>query len=76
MTPDKIDRTFISMFSKFIVCVNVLIIKVCAMYMSASYDDLADKYVSSNYGWLVVCHDGLNFVIKHFFDVLMYSIDL
>jgi hypothetical protein len=57
MTPGKIDHTLISMFSKFTMCVNTLIVKARAMYMSASYDELVDKYVGSSHGWLMVCHD-------------------
>jgi hypothetical protein len=34
MTPSKINRALISMFSKFTVCVNMLIVKACTMYMS------------------------------------------
>jgi hypothetical protein len=55
MTLDKIDRAFISILSKFTMCVNMLIIKAHAMYMSVSYDELADEYVGSSCGWLVVC---------------------
>jgi hypothetical protein len=50
MMLDKIHHVLISMFSKFIVCVNTLIIKVCAMYMPASYDELANEYTGYNYG--------------------------
>jgi hypothetical protein len=31
---------------------------VRAMYMLVGYDELADEYAGSSYGWLVVCHDG------------------
>jgi hypothetical protein len=72
MMLDKIGCTLISMFSKFTMCVNVLIVKVRAMYMSASYDKLADEYAGSNYGCFVVCHDGWDFVIKQFFGVSVY----
>ncbi|CAK9875191.1 unnamed protein product [Sphagnum jensenii] len=72
MTPGKINCTLISMFSKFTVCVNVFIVKARAMYMPASYDKLAVEYTGSSYGWLVVCHDGWDFVIKEFFDDSMY----
>ncbi len=58
MTPDKINCALISMFSKFTVCVNMLIVKAHAMYMPIGYDELVDEYISSNCGWLVVCHDG------------------
>jgi hypothetical protein len=58
MTPGKIDRALISMFSKFIMCVNTLIIKVRAMYMPAGYNELVDEYAGCSHGWLVVCHDG------------------
>jgi hypothetical protein len=58
MTSSKIDRALISMFSKFTVCVNVLIVKACTMYMLAGYEELINKYAGSNCGWLVVCHDG------------------
>jgi hypothetical protein len=64
MTASKIYRAFISMFSKFTVCVKALIVKAHAMYMPASYDELVDKYAGSSYGWLVVCHDGLDSIIK------------
>jgi hypothetical protein len=50
MTSGKIDRALISMFSKFTVCVNVLIIKACTKYMSASYNELVNKYAGSSYG--------------------------
>jgi TusA-related sulfurtransferase len=50
MTPGKIDRALISMFSKFTVCVNTFIVKARAMYMLANYDELANKYVGSSYG--------------------------
>ncbi len=53
MTPGKINRALISMFSKFTVCV-----KARAMYMPAGYDELVDEYAGSSCGWLVVCHDG------------------
>ncbi len=46
------------------------------MYMSANYDKFIDKYTNSSYGWLVVCHNGWDFVIKQFFDVSMYWINL
>jgi hypothetical protein len=46
------------MFSKFTVCVNMLIVKARAMYMPTGYDELVDEYTGSNCGWLVVCHDG------------------
>jgi hypothetical protein len=58
MTPGKINRALISMFSKFTVCVKALIVKVRAMYMPAGYDELVDEYAGSSCGWLVVCHDG------------------
>jgi hypothetical protein len=58
MTPGKIDHTFISMLSKFTMCINVLIVKARAMYMLVDYDKLVDKYTSSSCGWLVVYHDG------------------
>jgi len=50
MTPDKINCALISMFSKFTVCVNVLIVKVRAMYMPIGYDTLVDEYVGPNCG--------------------------
>jgi len=58
MIPGKINRALISMFSKFTMCVKALIVKACAMYMPAGYDELVDEYVGSSCGWLVVCHDG------------------
>jgi hypothetical protein len=58
MTPGKINRALISMFSKLTVSVKALIVKACAMYMSVDYHKLVDKFVGSNCGWLVVCHDG------------------
>jgi hypothetical protein len=58
MTPDKIDHALISMFSKFTVCINALIVKAWAMYIPADYNELVDEYTASSYGWLVVCHDG------------------
>jgi hypothetical protein len=64
MTPDKIDRAFISMFSKFIVCVNMLIVNACAMYMLTSYDEFANELTNSSCDWLVVCHDGWDSIIK------------
>jgi hypothetical protein len=64
MTPSKMDRPFIYMFSKFTVCVNALIIKARAMYMPANYNELANEYASSSCGWLVVCHDGWDYIIK------------
>jgi hypothetical protein len=76
MTPGKINCTLISMFSKFTVCVKALIVKARAMYMPASYDELADEYVGSSYGWLVVCHDGWDSIIKQFFGISVYWIDL
>ncbi len=50
MTPDKIDYALISMFSKFTVCVNALIVKACTMYMLVDYNKLVDEYVGSNCG--------------------------
>ncbi len=76
MTPGKINRALISMFSKFTVCVKALIVKARAMYMPAGYDELVDKYAGSSCGWLVVCHDGWDSMIKQFFDISMYWIDL
>jgi hypothetical protein len=76
MTPGKINCALISMFSKFTVCVKALIVKARAMYMPAGYDKLVDEYANSSYGWLVVCHDGWNSMIKQFFDISMYWIDL
>ncbi len=64
------------MFSKFIVCINTLIVKVRVMYMPANYNELVDEYVDFNYGWLVVCHDGWDSVIKQFFNVSVYWFDL
>jgi hypothetical protein len=64
------------MFSKFIMCVNALIVKVRAMYMPTSYNELADKYASFNCGWLVVCHDGWDSISKRFFNVSVYWIDM
>jgi hypothetical protein len=64
MTFNKIDRALISMFSKFTMCINTFIIKVCVMYMPTSYDKLANEYANSNHSQLVVCNDGLHFVIK------------
>jgi hypothetical protein len=58
MMPDKIDRAFISMFSKFTVCVNALIVKARTMYMPTGYNKLVDEYASSSCGWLAVYHDG------------------
>ncbi len=34
------------------------------MYMPTSYDKLANEYANSNHSQLVVCNDGLHFVIK------------
>jgi len=68
----KINRALISMFSKFTMCVMALIVKARTMYMPAGYDKLADEYVGSNYGWLVVCHDGWDSIIKQFFDISLY----
>jgi len=76
MTPGKINRALISMFSKFTVCVKVLIVKARAMYMPAGYDELVDEYAGSSCGWLVVCHDGWDSMIKQFFGILVYWIDL
>ncbi len=76
MTPGKINCALISMFSKFIMCVKALIVKARAMYMPAGYDELADKYAGSICCWLVVCHDGWDSIIKQFFDILVYWIDL
>lgn len=70
MTLGKMDRAFISMFSKYTVCVDVLIVKARAMYMLAGYD----KY--AGFSWLVVCHEGRDSVIKQFFRVSVYWIDL
>ncbi len=64
MTPGKIDHALISMFSKFTVWVNALIVKVRAMYMLVDYNELTDEYAGSSYGWLTVYHDGWDFVIK------------
>jgi hypothetical protein len=64
MTPGKIDCALISMFSKFTMCVNALIVKAHAMYMPTNYSELADEYVGSNCGWLVVCHDDWDSIIK------------
>jgi hypothetical protein len=50
MTPGKINRALISMFSKFTVCVQALIVKARAMYMPADYDELTDEYAGSNCG--------------------------
>jgi len=50
MTPSKINRALISMFSKFTVCVKALIVKARAMYMPASYDELVDEYAGSSCG--------------------------
>ncbi len=36
MTPNKINHALISMFSKFTKCINLLIVKACAMYMMCS----------------------------------------
>jgi hypothetical protein len=58
MTPGKINRALISMFSKFTLCVKALIVKARVMYMPADYDELVDEYVGSSCGLLVVCHDG------------------
>ncbi len=69
---DKIDHTLISMFSKFIVCVNTLIVKAPIIYMLAGYNKLVDEYVHSSCGWLVVHHDVWDFVINQFFGILMY----
>jgi hypothetical protein len=76
MMPDKIDHALISMFSKFTMCVNALIMKARAMYMPASYNELTDEYVGFSCGWLVVCHDGQDSIIKQFFNVFVYKIDL
>jgi TusA-related sulfurtransferase len=64
MTPGKINRALISMFSKFTVCVQALIVKARAMYMPAGYDELTDEYAGSSCGWLVVCHDGWDSIIS------------
>ncbi len=76
MTPGKINCTLISMFSKFTVCVKALIVKARAMYMPAGYDELVDEYVGSSCGWLVVCHDDWDSMIKQFFGISVYWIDL
>jgi len=72
MTPGKIDRTLISMFSKFIVCINAFIVKARAMYMLPGYNKLANEYAGSSCGWLVVCHDSWDSVIKESFSVSVY----
>ncbi len=76
MTLSKINRALISMFSKFTVCVQALIVKARAMYMPAGYDELTDEYAGSSCGWLVVCHDGWDSIIKQFFGISVYWIDL
>jgi hypothetical protein len=76
MTPSNIDHALISMFSKFTVCINALIVKACTMYMMVDNDKLANEYVGSSYGWLMVYHDDWDFVIKQFFSISMYWIDL
>lgn len=76
MTPGKIDCVLISMFSKFTMCVNALIVKARAMYMLAGYNKLIDEYSGSSCGWLAVCHDGWDSIIKQFFDVSVYRINL
>jgi hypothetical protein len=76
MTLGKINRALISMFSKFTVCVKALIVKARAMYMPAGYDEIVDKYAGSSCGWLVVCHDGWDSMIKQFFSISVYWIDL
>ncbi len=72
MTPGKINRMLISMFSKFTMCVKVLIVKVRIMYMPADYDELVDEYAGSSCGWLVVYHDDWDSIIKQFFNISMY----
>ncbi|CAK9225797.1 unnamed protein product [Sphagnum troendelagicum] len=64
------------MFSKFAVCVKVFIVKARAVYMPAGYDELVDEYASSSCGWLVVCHDDWDSIIKQFFRISMYWINL
>jgi len=46
----KMNRTLISMFAKFTVCINALIVKVCAMYMSIGYNKLANEDAGSSCG--------------------------
>jgi hypothetical protein len=72
MTPGKIDRALISMLSKLTMCVNALIIKARATDMLASYDEVTNEYIDSSCGWLVVCHDSWDSVIKEFFGVSVY----
>jgi len=72
MTPGKINRALISMFSKFTMCVKALIVKAHVMYMPAGYDELVDEYAGSSCGWLVVCHDGWDSMIKQFFGISVY----
>jgi hypothetical protein len=43
---------------------------------SAICDELVDKYGGSSCGWLVVCHDGWDSMIKQFFGISLYWIDL
>jgi hypothetical protein len=50
MTPGKINRALISMFSKFTMCVQALIVKARTMYMPVGYDELTDEYAGSNCG--------------------------
>ncbi|CAM6008902.1 unnamed protein product [Sphagnum balticum] len=64
MTLGKINCAFISIFSKFTMCINMFIVKARVMYMSTGYNKLANKYVSSNYGWPMVYHDGWDSIIK------------
>ncbi len=45
MVPGKIDHTLISIFSKFIMCINALIGKTRAMYMPTRYNKLTNEYV-------------------------------
>jgi hypothetical protein len=50
MMPNKIYYALISMFSKFTMCVNALIVKARTMYMLIDYNELVDKYTGSNCG--------------------------
>ncbi|CAM6014945.1 unnamed protein product [Sphagnum balticum] len=60
MTPGKINRALISMFSKFSMCINVLIVKARVMYMPASYDELANKHDAQ------VCNNAAMAVLKRY----------
>jgi hypothetical protein len=86
MTKRKMDYLLVQMYASFIADVCALIASTRALFVydnatkdvndvNSSINNLAGPE-STHCGWMIVCHDGWDSTLKHFFGVSIFSLTL